>query len=630
MSFPIDLSSYKPVKLDPSQKTLTDEQREQLQHNIQLCRDAIVFFTAVAAGKGLGGHTGGPYDIVPEVMIADGFMKGGGAVVPEYFDEAGHRVAIQYLMSVLNDHMPAEKLLHYREAHEGLPGHPERDLTPGVTFSSGRLGHMFPYCNGVALANPDKAVVMFGSDGSQMEGNDAEAARLAVAKGINVKLFLDDNDVTISGHPTHYLPGYDLDQTLNGHGLKVLHGDGEDLDGLYQRFVEALNTPGPVAVINRRKMAVGIPDWEGHFEAHDVIKPAGAIKYLEQRGGYEKAIEYLNNVAKAKHEVEYLGSSKDVDSNRNAFGKTVNKILDEMSEDQRKNVMVIDSDLEGSTGLNHIHKEHPEVYVHSGVMERGNLSAAAGFGNQKGKQGIFSTFSAFLEMTISEATMARLNHCNLLCHFSHAGVDDMADNTCHFGINNFFAASGLEEHDTNRLYFPADSKQLEACLRRIFNDPGLRFIFSTRSKTPFILKEDGTPFYDDYTFEPGKDDVIREGTAGYVVAFGETLYRALDAVERAKQAGIDIGLINKSTLNVVDDSTMKRIGDTGCCLVVESFNRQTGLGAHFGSWLLERGYTPKYAYLGTTKEGSGGLWEHFYHQGIDEKSILEKIKQMAS
>lgn len=34
------------------------------------------------------------------------------------------------------------------------------------------------------------------------------------------------------------------------------------------------------------------------------------------------------------------------------------------------------------------------------------------------------------EMLLSEITMARLNFCNVLVHFSHSGVDDMADNTC--------------------------------------------------------------------------------------------------------------------------------------------------------------------------------------------------------
>src|SRR3954469_8162525 len=113
-NFPIDLSALKPLKLDPKVETLTDEQRATLRHNIQLCRDAIVFFTALAGAKGLSGHTGGAYDTVPEVMIIRALIDGGAPIVPTFYDEAGHRVATQYLLSVLNGAMPAEKLLHYR------------------------------------------------------------------------------------------------------------------------------------------------------------------------------------------------------------------------------------------------------------------------------------------------------------------------------------------------------------------------------------------------------------------------------------------------------------------------------------------------------------------------------------
>lgn len=76
MTFPIDLSAYQPLKLSLSQESLDGEQKATLQKNINLVRDAIVFFTALANTKGLGGHTGGAYDIVPELLIADGFMKG--------------------------------------------------------------------------------------------------------------------------------------------------------------------------------------------------------------------------------------------------------------------------------------------------------------------------------------------------------------------------------------------------------------------------------------------------------------------------------------------------------------------------------------------------------------------------
>src|SRR5438552_19069794 len=112
--FPIDLSALKPLKLDPRSSALTTEQRAALIHNIQLCRDAIVFFTVLAGAKGLSGHTGGAYDTVPEVMIIRALIAGGALIVPTFYDEAGHRVATQYLLSVLNGYMPPEKLLHYR------------------------------------------------------------------------------------------------------------------------------------------------------------------------------------------------------------------------------------------------------------------------------------------------------------------------------------------------------------------------------------------------------------------------------------------------------------------------------------------------------------------------------------
>jgi transketolase C-terminal domain/subunit len=183
-------------------------------------------------------------------------------------------------------------------------------------------------------------------------------------------------------------------------------------------------------------------------------------------------------------------------------------------------------------------------------------------------------------------------------------------------------------YDTN-LYFPADPLQMKACLETIFFNPGLRFVFSTRSKVPMILDNNGQEFFGgDYKFVSGQDEVIREGTQGYIVSFGEALYRSLDAVERLKQEGIDVGLINKPTLNVVDEAMLSKIGKSPRVLVVEAFNRKTGLGSRMGSWLLERGYTPKYAHLGTHKEGCGGLWEQFPHQGIDPAGIMAKIKSM--
>lgn len=636
-TFPVDLDSYKNIALDPANPKLTDEQRDALKHNIELCRDAITFFTAYAGARGLSGHSGGPYDTVPEVVVIRAFIenaKAGNApdVLPIFFDEAGHRVATQYLLAVLEGELPIEKLFCYREFDQHLPGHPERGYTPGVKFSSGRLGHMWPFVNGVAMANPNQTVFMLGSDGSQQEGNDAEAARLAVAQNLNVKLLIDDNDVTIAGHPSDYLKGYDVGRTLEGHGLGVSVAQAENIDDLYQHMCTALQVDGPVALICKRLMAPGVPGIEGSTHGHDVFNKDAAVKYFELKGN-TAAIEQLNSAPKVSSPPKYPGVSDEVVANRAQFGTVMVEVLAELDEKTRnETVKVFDCDLEGSTGIAAIRKAYPDIYVLGGIMERGNYSAAAGFGMDENKQGVFATFSAFLEMCVSEITMARLNQSNVLAHFSHAGVDDMADNTCHYGINNMFADGGVEEVDNQtRLYFPGDPAQFAACVKKIFHDKGLRFVFSNRSKIPYILKEDGTRFYgDDYKFEVGKDDLVREGDGtGYIVSFGSALYRSVAAAENLKSQGINAGVVSKATLNVYDEATMAKLAKAKWVLVAEEFNEKTGLGSRFGSALLKAGFTGKYNHIGIHREGPSGLWQQMGYHGLDPEGIVNAVMTLA-
>ena len=83
-----------------------------------------------------------------------------------------------------------------------------------------------------------------------------------------------------------------------------------------------------------------------------------------------------------------------------------------------------------------------------------------------------------------------------------------------------------------------------------------------------------------------KDEIVREGTAGYIIAFGDATYRCLDAVTRLKKEGIDVGLINKVTLNVVDEEMIAKVGASPMVLVVEPLSQTNGLGAKFGTRLL--------------------------------------------
>ena len=626
MVFPVSFDSFVNLELNANNE-LTNSELKSLTNNIELVRDAVIATTAFARAKGIGGHTGGPYDIVPEVLIVDALRDGGEAIHDEFFDEAGHRSAVQYVRGAIRGKMPTEKLMHYREYGSGLAGHPEPELLDCIDFSTGRLGHAAGHVNGVAIANPDSAIVMYGSDGAQMEGNNAEAARLAVANNLNVKWIIDDNNVTIAGNPETYMSGYSVSKTLEGQGFQVITCDGENYSELFSAISKSMQTKGPVAVICKRKMGPGIPEMEGECNLHDVIPLDIGIKYLENKG-HTEAVKQLKETAEEYNSSasQTFKGSGEKGACRKQFGTSVVSMLNEMGAAERKKVHAFDSDLEGSVGLTAVRENYPECFTRAGIHERGNYLAAAGFGSQKGHQGIFATFSAFMEMVISEITMSRLNEANVLAHFSHAGVDNMSDNTCHFGLNNFFADNYVEEGSSTGLYFPADVNQMDAIIKRIFNDHGLRFVFSNRSKTPLILNSDGESFYGEgYEFTPGVDEIIRDGDAGWIVSYGDMLHRCLHVVEEYREKGINIGLINKPSLSSVDEDTMEKIGKSPFVLVVESLNSRTGLGIRFGTWLLERGLVPNYDYMGTTRPGNCGQEEQILHQGLGIDGLREKL-----
>jgi transketolase C-terminal domain/subunit len=171
---------------------------------------------------------------------------------------------------------------------------------------------------------------------------------------------------------------------------------------------------------------------------------------------------------------------------------------------------------------------------------------------------------------------------------------------------------------------------MRAVVQRIFRDPGLRFVFSPRASLPDILDARGLPLYGgEYHFQPDVDHVVLSGSAGWVVSYGDVLYLALDAVLELRASGLDVGLLNKTTLNRVDEASLARVGSSGFVLVVESQNANTGLGVRFGTWLLERGLHPRYARLGTHERGNGGAFEQIVQQGLDSAGILGAVRKLA-
>jgi hypothetical protein len=73
---------------------------------------------------------------------------------------------------------------------------------------------------------------------------------------------------------------------------------------------------------------------------------------------------------------------------------------------------------------------------------------------------------------------------------------------------------------------------------------------------------------------------------------------------------------------------MARLAVAPWVLVAEGWNVKTGLGSHFGSYLLHADFKGQYDHIGVNLEGRGGLWQQMSNQGLDAAGINQAVRAL--
>jgi transketolase len=94
------------------------------------------------------------------------------------FFSKGHAAAIYYAALSETGYFSENELESFGQNGSELIGHVNHKV-PGVTFSTGSLGHGLPVSVGYAYGNPEKRVFVILSDGELNEGTTWESLALA-------------------------------------------------------------------------------------------------------------------------------------------------------------------------------------------------------------------------------------------------------------------------------------------------------------------------------------------------------------------------------------------------------------------------------------------------------------------
>ena len=252
------------------------------------------------------------------------------------------------------------------------------------------------------------------------------------------------------------------------------------------------------------------------------------------------------------------------DSLREAFGKALSNLADEF-----KNVVVLDADIAGGTGVHHFRKSNPERFLQFGIAEQ-NMMAAAGGLAAVGYIPVVTTFAVFCLRAIEQARLSlAYAKRNAKIVASHPGLDVGPDGGSAQALEDLAAFRAIPGMT---VISPADPIEAALATRAILEFQGPVYMRTGRSPSKRV-------YGDGHTFEIGKGHVVRDGSDVTIVACGVEVARAIEAAEKLAEESISTRVVNMATIKPIDTDLVARCArETGAIVTAEDHNIHGGLG----------------------------------------------------
>lgn len=256
---------------------------------------------------------------------------------------------------------------------------------------------------------------------------------------------------------------------------------------------------------------------------------------------------------------------------------------------QNPNVVVLDADLGNATKSAAFKKVAPERYFDMGIAEQDMMGTAAGLA-ACGKIPIASTFAMFAAGRAFEQIRNSIAYpkLNVKIAATHAGVTVGEDGGSHQAIEDI---SLMRSIPNMTVINPADGKEAEEALKAAVQYYGPVYIRLGRATVPDLHG-------DNYQFNWGKGEVLREGKDVGIIATGIMVAKALAAAEKLSEQGIEARVVNIHTIKPIDEALLIETAKlTGKVVTAEEHSVIGGLGSAV-SEVLSRQQPVKMAMVG--------------------------------
>ena len=248
------------------------------------------------------------------------------------------------------------------------------------------------------------------------------------------------------------------------------------------------------------------------------------------------------------------------------------------------NLVVLDADLAGATKTGVFKKAFPERHFDCGIAEANMMCIAAGMSTM-GLVPFASSFAMFAAGRAYEQVRNSVGypHLNVKIGGTHGGISVGEDGASHQCCEDFALMRSIPGMT---VICPADDVEARAAVKAAYEMEGPVYLRFGRLAIPVFHDED-------YKFEIGKGEILRDGTDVAIIANGLMTYEAIQAGEMLAEQGVNAMIINMATIKPIDEELViaaaKKCGKIVTC---EEHSVIGGLGEAVCSVLSEKLPTP--------------------------------------
>jgi len=614
---------------------------------------AILTMTTLARS----GHPGGSMSALDILISLYDFMNVSYEDVHNPFRDRlvvsnGHISPAVYSVLAFNGFISLENVItQYRLAKSPFEGHIE-PAVPGIEWATGNLGQGLSAATAFALEskinNLQNQVYCLMGDGEQQKGQLSEARRFAKKYELNnLTAIIDNNGLQINGQISQVMP-QNIEENYVADGWAVLHTDGHDYMQIFKAFEEAQKIDSPVLILAKTVMGHGISFMENREKYHGTPLTENelfaAYEELGDSLAYDDFKEKRTQIA--KHANDFFKTNKHANAkppqhlsfvtdtkkvydkptdNRSAWGDAIADIA-RLNLTYKTPIVVFDCDLQPSIKTAEFEKVNPKHFIQAGIMEH-HTAVCAGALSITGIQTFFTDFGVFgMGETYNQHRLNDINNANLKVVLTHVGLDVGEDGKTHQCIDYIGLTRNLFGY---KLIIPADPNQTYRIINYVVRQPGNFLIPMGRSKLPIIKDENGDIFFgENYTFEYGKNDILRQGSKATIFVCGTLTPTAIQVVDDLKTENIDLTLVNVSSPLDISPDIIKTAVNTGYIFTIEDHSVHTGLGSIIASEMVSLQATCPMHKFGIHDYAFSGPSDDVYALcGLDATSIKQVIKQ---